>query len=673
MKFLPSFFLLACLAGPASEARAQQPAPEAASPEAGGPMALAPKAASRYTSQMNAAVLEALPFSDKQDLEEARKGFVVTLPEVTIKNDTGLAIFDLSPYDFLNHANSFETVNPSLWRLAWLNLQNGLFHVSDGIYQVRSFDASNLTIVESRTGIIVVDPVSNRETARMALDLYYSNRGVRPVVAVVYTHSHMDHYGGVKGVISEEEVKKRNVRIIAPEGFLEAAISENVYAGTAMSRRTAYFYGMLLPRGDRGHVDSGIGKVMPAGTPTLIAPTETIRQSGTRLNIDGVNIEFLLVSETEAPAEMTLYFTDWDILNSAEIACPLMHNILTLRGAQVRDSKKWGEDLQQCLTRYGSKVKVLFAQHHWPRWGNARIVSYLAGQRDMYKYLHDQTLRLINLGYTGTEIAEMISLPPSLAKQWYTRGYYGTVNHNVKAIYQKYIGWFDGNPANLHMLPPVENARKLVRYLGGSAAAIARARQDFQRGEYRWVAWIMGQVVFAEPENRAAQLLEADALEQLGYQSEAASWRNSYLVGAMELRHGIQTVAGVSRSGSADTIKAMTIPMYFDYMGIRLNGPKAEGRRIVINWTFTDSTPAKQYVLNLENCVLSYREDAEEPNADTSLRLARSTLDAVTLGTTTLEKEIASGNIKITGNPQRFAELMSILDTFPGAFPIVTP
>ncbi len=648
--------------------------------------AVRPKPATPITIGMNSQVLSSLNFADQQDYVDAQTGWLATLPEVVIRNANNQIVYSLNEYDFLHQQVAPDTVNPSLWRMAQLNLTNGLYEVlKDKIYQIRSFDAANMTIVEGATGIIVIDPLGSAETAKAGLDLYYScrtapNTEKRKVMAVIYTHSHVDHYGGVRGIITDDDVNVRKVPVIAPEGFLEAAVSENVYAGTAMSRRLTYLYGSYLPKNDRGVIDNGIGKAVSTGTLTLIAPTETISKSGLRTPpLDGVNIEFMIVSGTEAPSEMTLWFPDWKVLNAAEIACPLMHNILTLRGAQVRDAKKWSEMLTQLIASYGDQAAILFNQHHWPKWGNSNVVALLKGERDMYKFLHDQTLRLTNEGYTGIEIAEMLQLPPSLAKQWWSRGYYGTVSHNVKAIYQKYIGWFDGNPANLHNLPPEDAGAKLIQYMGGSNVAIAKARRDFERGEYRWVAWIMGQVVFGEPNNWQARALEADALEQLGYQSEAATWRNAYLVGAWELRNGILKGGSGGASASADTITAMTMPMYFDYMGIRLNGMKAEGRKFAINWTIThpatSTTPAEpdeNYAVNLENCALTYRAWTD-PTAALSVTMSRATLDAITLGKTSFQKALQDGSITYKGDLNRLLELLSILDTFELYFPIVTP
>ena len=631
---------------------------------------VAPKDATLITQQANAALLAELPFADQQDFEDAQRGFIATLPEVVITAEDGRVVWTLKGYEFLQQKDPLPTVNPSLWRMAQLNMTNGLFQVTDRIFQVRGFDMSNMTIIEGDTGLILIDPLSTMETAQAALDLYYQERGQKPVVAVIYTHSHLDHYGGVKGVTSDADVAAGKVAVLAPEGFMEAAVSENVFAGNAMNRRVSYQYGLLLPHGAKGEVDVGLGKAYPTGTSTLIAPTDIISKTGETRVIDGVQMEFQMVSGTEAPAEMTIYFPQFKALDSAEIACPLLHNILTLRGAQVRDAKKWATSLNELIALYGDKTDVVLAQHNWPKWGQENVVSFLANQRDLYEYLHDQTLRLTNHGYTGTEIAEMLKLPASLDQQWYTHNYYGTLSHDVKAIYQKYIGWYDGNPANLNALPPIEAGKKFVEYMGGADVVIARAREDFKNGEYRWVAQVMSQVVFADPDNAEARNLEADALEQLGYQAEGL-WRNWYLVGAYELRNGVPQRPGSGGSANPDTIRAMSIPLFFDFWGVRLNGEKADGKKIVINWSFTDTD--EQYALNLQNSALTYRADWQAPDADVTFTLARPTLDAITLGQTSFGKEVAAGTIKVEGNGQKLAELMGLLDTFDPTFAVVTP
>ena len=624
------------------------------------------------TAARNAEVLGELPFADTQDFEDAARGFIATLPDVTFRTTTGKLVWTLKGFEFLDQAEAPPTVNPSLWRHARLNMNNGLFLVTDGVYQIRGFDMANMTIMEGETGIIIVDPLASAESSKAGLELYYQHRGVKPVKAVIYTHSHHDHYAGVKGVITEADVKAGNVEVLAPEGFLEAVISENVSAGTAMTRRASYMYGMFLPVGERGLVDVGLGKMNSMGTSGLIAPTDTITHTGESRTIDGVEMVFQIASGTEAPSEMTLYLPESRVLNSAEIACPLLHNVLTLRGAQVRDPKKWAECLNELIALYGDKTDVLIAQHNWPRWGQEDAVRLLADQRDLYKFIHDQTLHLMNQGYTSTEIAEMMELPDSLAHQWYARGYYGTLSHDVKAVYQRYLGWFDGNPANLNPLPPEESAVKYVEYMGGADAVMAKAREDFKNGEYRWVAQVMNQVVFADPDNAEARYLQAAALEQLGYQAESAPWRNFYLTGAQELRYGLPDAPGGSGSATADTVRAMTIPLFFDFWGVRLNAARSAGKHMVINWTFTD-LDEPNYALNLSNCALTYRTGWLDPQADAGFTLKRATLDAVILGQTTLQAEVAAGNITVTGNAQRLGELMAMLDTFDPVWPIVTP
>jgi len=628
-----------------------------------------PTAASEWTIKANQEATMGLDFSSEQDFADAQRGFIATLPDGVIKNDDGSTAFSTADFDFEKQEEAPSTVNPILWRQARLNLYNGLFKVTDRIYQIRSFDLSNMTIVEGDSKIIVIDPMSTPATARAGLDLYYQQRGQKPVAAVIYTHSHLDHFGGVKGVISEEDVAN-GVQVIASEGFFDYAISENVMAGTAMSRRAQYMYGMYLPRNDRAMVDEGLGKAEPIGPATIIAPTKEIKTTGETLTIDGVEMVFQIVSGTEAPTEMTIYFPQFRAFDSAEIACPLVHNLLTLRGAQVRDANKWANCINEAIELYGDKTDVLFAQHNWPRWGKEQIITFLEQQRDLYKYTHDQTLRLLNEGYTPVEIAETIKLPESLASQWYCRNYYGTLKHNVEAVYQKYLGFYDGNPANLDPLPPVEASKKYVDYMGGPEAVIAMAKKDFDKGEYRWVVQVMNNVVFAYPDNQEARDLEAAAMEQLGYQAESGPWRNSYLVGASELRSGLGQQPDAIRTG-ADMIKGMTMPMCFDIMGILLNGPKAEGKHIVINWDLTDT--GEKYVLNLQNSALTYTSGKLSDKADVTLTLKRATLNSVLIGATTFQKEYAAKNITIDGSTVKLLELMGMMDSFSPSFNIVTP
>jgi alkyl sulfatase BDS1-like metallo-beta-lactamase superfamily hydrolase len=629
-----------------------------------------PKEATSITEAINDKVAEQLPFDDIRDFEDAHRGFIATLPEGVIKTDTGRVVWDLGSYRFLDREQPPATVNPGLWRLARLNLTNGLFRVTDRIYQVRGFDASNMTIIEGETGLIIVDPLISAETAKAALDLYRRHRANKPVVAVIHTHSHYDHFGGVKGVTSKEEVKAGKVQVIAPDGFLEEAILENVFAGNAMNRRSLYMFGMLLPRGEKGQVDVGLGKTLSRGTVTLIPPTDLVRKTGETRTVDGVEMVFQMAPGTEAPAEMLIFFPRLEALCAAEDAVHTLHNLYTLRGAQVRDAVKWWKALDQTIELFGDRAEVVFAQHQWPTWGPQKVVTFLKKQRDTYKYIHDQTLRLMNSGYTMTEVGEMVTLPASLAREWYNRGYYGTVNHNAKAVYQRYLGWYDSNPANLYPLPPEEAAKKYVEFMGGASQVIEKATAAYQRGEYRWVAEVMKHVVFADPSSERARSLQADAMEQLGYQAESAAWRNEFLMGAYELRNGPPKPTGV-RTASPDALRAMTVEMLLDYMGILLDGPKAEGQILLLNLRLTDT--GERYALTLENSVLTYTANKQMHGADATLALPKAALVDVLLGRTTLGKEIERGRASVEGSRQRIADLLALLVTFDPMFNIVTP
>ncbi len=628
------------------------------------------KDATPITQAHNRAVLDALPFGDTRDFEDARRGFLGTLPEVEIKNDRGRVVWSLRDYAFLGDAHAPPTVNPSLWRQARLNMHNGLFQVTDRIYQIRGFDISNMTLIEGDRALIVIDPLISTEVARAGLDLYMQHRGRRPVVAVIYTHSHTDHYGGVRGVVDEADVKAGKVEIIAPERFMEEVVSENVLAGTAMIRRAQFQFGATLPKGPRGQVDAGLGKVTSRGTVTLIPPTRVVTAPIEAHRIDGIEVVFQLAPETEAPAEMHMFYPALRALNLAENATHTLHNIYPIRGAQARDANAWARYLNEAMDRFGSQADVAFAQHHWPVWGNGGVLDYLGKQRDLYKYLHDQTVRLMNHGYKAAEIAERLSLPKSLASTWHARGYYGTLSHNAKAVYQRYIGWYDANPANLNPLPPVERGRKYVEYMGGAEAAIRRAREDFAKGEYRFVAEAMSHVVFADPANTEARRLGGDALEQLGYAAESATWRNAYLLGAQELRQGRPST--VARAPiSPDVVRAMSLALFFDYLGVRLNGEKAEGRRIVINWVFSDL--GRRYVLNLENCALTWLADRQRDRADATVTLERAMLNRLVLRELPFADAVQRGLVGVDGDPAKVAELFSLLDDFTLMFEVVEP
>ena len=626
----------------------------------------AAKPAEPATSQANAAVLQQLDFTDDRAFADARRGFIAAADDPLLNPD-GSTAWNMGAYAFLEQAAP-DTANPSLWRQAQLNSIHGLFQITDGIYQVRGMDLANMTIVEGASGLIIIDPLLTPTTARAALDLYLQHRPEKPVAAIIYTHNHVDHFGGVRGVVSDEDVSSGKVRIYAPEGFMEHAVSENVIAGNAMTRRAMYMYGTALPAGPQGHIDNGLGKALSMGEMTLIPPTDIISTSH-RLRIDGVDIEFHMAQGSEAQAELMLYFPASRVLNTAEVTSHQLHNIYTLRGAEVRDASAWSRYIDEVLEEYGPRTDILIAQHHWPVWNRDGVQQFLATQRDLYKYIHDQSVRLMNHGYRPDQIAEQLRLPDSLASQWIARDYYGTLRHNARAIYQKYLGWYDANPANLNPLPDQQAARKTIDYMGGIDQVIARAQEDFARGEYRWVASIMSQAVFAEPDNSAARELNAAALEQLGYQAESGPWRNAYLSGALELRQG--TPPNGTGALAADLLQALDTGMFFDLLGVRLNGPKAEGKRLVLNWHFTDTD--ERYRVNLENATLTWLPERHAERADASISLARATLNSILLQQQSFPAAVHSGKIRIDGNPHKLFELLGLLDNFTPDFPLIEP
>ncbi len=516
----------------------------------------------------------------------------------------------------------------------------------------------------------MIDPLVSAETAKAAVDLLYKHLGNKPITAVIYSHSHVDHFGGVKGIVSEAEVTAGKVRIIAPAGFLEHAVSENVIAGNVMGRRAMSMYGALLPRSPRGHIDAGLGKGVSNGRVTLLAPTEFVKQTGQELTIDGVRIVFQITAGAEAQAEMNFYFPQFKALCTADNCVHTLHNLYTLRGAEVRDGKAWSQFLDEAIELFGDKTDVLFAGHTWPCWSREKVVDMLKKQRDIYKYIHDQTLRLANHGYTMLEIAEKLEIPEPLAREWYNRGYYGTVRHNVKAVYQKYLGWFDGNPAHLDPLPPEAAGKKYVEFMGGSAAVLEKARAAYEKGEYRWVVEVVNHVVFAEPDNRAARELQADALEQLGYQAESASWRDFYLSGASELRSG-KVKADAPNSENSDIAEALTVELMFDYLAVHLNGPRAGGSKMRLNWIFTDTKD--RYLLTLENSALTYLAGKQAVDADATVTTSRAALVGIVLRPTSIASSLATGGIVIHGDARKLVELLALLDQFDLWFNLVTP
>ncbi|MFD7994657.1 alkyl/aryl-sulfatase [Streptomyces mexicanus] len=620
--------------------------------------------------QANAAVRRRFPFDDTQDLQDARRGFMGTAQESVIRAGDGRVVWDLDAYGFLAQECP-DTANPSLWRQSRLCSDHGLFQVTEGIYQVRGFDLSNMTIVEGERGVFVIDPLISAETASAALALYRAHRGRRPVTGVLYTHSHIDHFGGVRGVIGEDDVA-RGVPVLAPRGFLQHAVSENVYAGTAMGRRAAYMYGAALPKGERGQLGAGLGQTTSTGSVGLIPPTLDITRTGQTETVDGIRMVFQFTPGTEAPAEMNIHFPDHAALCMAENATHNLHNLLTLRGAQVRDPHVWARYLTEAVSLFADSSDVAFASHHWPVWGRERVVAFLSEQRDLYAYLHDQTVRMLNQGMTALEIAAEIQLPPALERAWHTHGYYGSVSHNTKAVYQRCLGWFDGNPAHLWEHPPVEAARRYVAFMGGADEVVRRARQSFADGDFRWVAQVVNHVLFADPDHTEARELQADALEQLGYGSENGTWRNFYLMGAYELRHG--SVGTPTVTGSPDVLAALTLDQLFDSLAIRVDGPRSWDANLTLRFVPTDSEPVTVW---LRNGVLTHITGTGTGPAtadpDVEITLPESDLRALLLGTLTPRQLTGRANVEVTGDLGRLTELLGHLGTPDPDFAILTP
>lgn len=612
---------------------------------------------------------------DPSDIERARRGHIASLANSTIVGPGGRTVFDVGAYDFLRRGDSSpDTVNPNLWRHAVLNAHHGLFEVTSGVWQVRGYDISNITFLRGEKGWIVIDPLTSEHTARASLQLINEHVEQRPVTAVIYTHSHADHFGGVLGVTSRAEVDAGKCRIIAPEHFMRETIGENVIAGPAMARRATYQFGPLLPPGPRGHVDCGLGTAVPISPPTLLAPTEDITRTGQELVVDGVRVIFQLTPETEAPAEMNFYFPDLKALCMAENCSHTMHNLVPIRGALVRNALNWSKYINESLQLFGDEATVLFTSHNWPRWENSDVRQFLVLQRDLYKWMHDQTMRLANKGFTPLEIAETLELPEEFQRHEHTRGFYGDLVHNAKAVYQRYLSWYDGNPANLHKHPPAEVGKRYVDLAGGADALLEHASSAFDRGDYRWVAELVNHLVFADPTNARARDLQARALEQLGYQAESATFRNAYLMGAMELRQGPPANPNPNVRARS-LVREMTVDQVFDTISVRTISENLGGVSLATNWKFTDlrGTPDEQWTLGVSNRTIYSSRGSHTSDAAATVTLARSKFLDIVLQDTTFVDAVKAGDVVIDGDAGALITIFGNLDTFSMGFPIVEP
>lgn len=595
------------------------------------------KPATTITKQINEDVYQVLDFDDTQEEEFAKKGFITAPDSLQITDDDGNVIWNMDNYDFVRDTDSPDSANPSLWRNTKSNANYGLFQVSDDIYQVRGYDLSNMTFVRTDNGWIIMDCLASSDTAKAALELFKSEMGDIHIVAVIISHAHIDHYGGIQGVLTQDEladpslsldeqIASGKTAIIVPDGFENAVMSENVFVGTAMKRRSLYQYGSVIQPGEQGRLSVGIGLAVSQGEVGYLSPTFNVTEEVFETTIDGVKVIFQLTPDTESPAEMNTYFPDKKALWLAENCTASMHNIYTLRGAEVRDANSWARYITEAQSLFGKDAEVVFQSHNWPHWGNDVIQEYMTNTAAVYKFMHDQTLLYINQGYTSTEIANMIKLPEALNKVWYTRQYYGTLKHNVKAIYQKYMGWYDANPVHLDELEPTEYAKKLVEYLGDADEVLEMAKSDYEKGEYQWVAQITNTLVYADPENEQAKYLCADALEQLGYQAESGAWRNAYLVAASELRNGTDMYPPSAVTGSGSTAQQMDMQTTLDYMGIMLDSTKLADKSFTINLQVTND---QNYLLKVHHGVLLYYPDEQDENADITITTKKAGILAI--------------------------------------------
>ncbi len=623
--------------------------------------------ATTHTVESNRSAGALINFDDVSDFERAQRGLIATHETGRIELD-GRAVWDTASHDFLREGKPApETVHPGLWRQGKLNAIHGLFEVAEGVWQARGYDISNITFLETPNGWLIIDPLTTSSTAEACLNLANETLGKRPVHSIIYTHSHLDHFGGILGVTSQEEVDAGNVRIIAPDGFLEEVVRENIIAGPMMARRAHYQFGPLLPTGPTGQVDIGLGQSLPLGASYLIPPTETVYETGTEIDIDGLKVVFQNTPDAEAPSEMNFFFPDKRLLCMAENCTHTMHNLYPIRGAQTRDALAWSKYIHEALLLWGEQTETMFATHHWPRFGNQEVREFLCLQRDVYRWQHDQTMRLANMGYVPTEIAEILKLPEEYLKESHVQGYYGTVSHNTKAVYTKYLGWYDGNPSNLNPLPPVEAGQKYVEYMGGTEELIGKATKAFEEGDYRWVVQVMNHAVFADPTNTKVRNLQADAFEQLGYQSESGTWRNAYLTAARELRYGsLRIPASMGRQ----IAHAITIDQLFDMIGVRFNPEKFDHGPTRINWHFTDIE--EDHVLGIERSTVHHDPNTSDSEANAEITTTRKVIALILGDQIALEEVIESGDLVIHSGEAVIQTFLSSLESFITA-PLIEP
>jgi alkyl sulfatase BDS1-like metallo-beta-lactamase superfamily hydrolase len=628
--------------------------------------ALLPKPASSATSEANAKIKAALPVEDGRDEAFSDQGFIATRTDPLIQTVDGKLVWNLDAYKWME-GDAPATVNPSLWRHMKLLRKHGLYKVADNVWQVRGFDVSNMSVIKGDSGWILIDPLTTKEAAAAALELVNQQLGARPVSAVIYSHSHGDHYGGARGVIDDVAAKSGKVAVIAPEHFVEEAASENVLAGPAMGRRANYQFGAALKPGPQGQMGSGIGKAVSGGAITLVTPNDLIRKTGETRVIDGVMLEFQMVPETEAPAEMNVYVPAAKTFLAAEIATCSLHNILTPRGAKVRDALAWSNYLNEAVNLYAGRSDAIMSSHCWPRFGQSEVKSWLSGHRDNYRYLHDQTVRMMNQGLTQTEIAEAIKAPPAIGDQWFNKGYYGTYSHNSKAVYQRYLGWYDAVPANLNPHPPVERAKRLVADMGGAKKVLGAAQKAFKAGDYRWSSDLLNQLVFAEPANKAARALLADSYEQQGYQAESAIWRNQFLSAANDLRNGVKANATIQ---SPDMIAAIPTGLLLESVATRLDPAKVAGKSLAVNYVISDRSETAK--VSIGNGVMINEMGAEHASPAATVRGPRQLFLAMLFLKMPLA-QLEMAGLKIEGDRTAVEALQAALDPIPGAFNIAEP